>query len=338
MNSTNSKGLVPCHGGDPSHLPAAPDGLPMIDLATGVNPWNWPVPYRGTELHSAAADYYGVLENTILATAGGQPAIQLLPTMFKPGRVLLAAVAYEEHRYRWALAGHEIRYFNAYTREHIAQRIAAEQIQYLVIISPNNPTGDTVSEADVCYWRSLLPADGVVVIDQAFADATPGCDLSGLAAVPGIVLLRSIGKFFGLPGLRLGFVIAQPSLLAELDNRLGPWAVCGSAQWLGGKALRDQTWQAEMRSRLLVVAGQQARLLGKLFGSYSQQLIITPLFISLVLPTAQAEALQQCCYSRGVSVRVYRGDEVAYMRWGLAQELDLLATRLAGISLGGMAA
>lgn len=345
----NSSVTPPRHGGDPNAVPPAPDGLPMLDLATGVNPWSWPVPplpshcyqvlpYPCQKLRSAAAAYYGVAESAILATAGSQPAIQLLPTMVKPGRVLLADVAYEEHRYRWSLAGHEIQYFSRYTREHIAQRILAEQIQYLLIISPNNPTGDVVTEADVRYWRSLLPDDGLLVIDQAFADAMPSSDVSVLAAEPGIVLLRSIGKFFGLPGLRLGFVIAQASLLVELDTRLGPWAVCGSAQWLGRKALSDRGWQDDMQARLEIAAQRQGALLAKLFGAYAQQLIVTPLFITLVLPFAQGSLLQQRCYEQGVSVRLYRGGELAYMRWGLAPNHDVLVTRLAAICLADLAA
>ena len=340
----------PRHGGDPRALPAAAAGLPMIDLATGVNPWAWPVPpppaacyqrlpYPCADLLSAAATYYGVAEDVIMATAGSQPVIQLLPTMFAPGRVLMADVAYEEHRYRWSRAGHHIHHFSDYSREYIAKRILREQIQYLVIISPNNPTGDVVTEADVRYWRSLLPSDGVVVIDQAFADAMPKSDLSVLAAEPGIVLLRSIGKFFGLPGLRLGFVIASPNVLATLDEQIGPWAVCGSAQWLGQQALQDRRWQNATQIRLENAAARQGLLLTERFEFCFQKLIVTPLFITMVLPLASAERLQARCYAQGLSVRVYRcGEEAAYMRWGLASDQAILAERLAAIPLADLAA
>ncbi len=346
---TGTRSQPPRHGGDPRDLPPAPDGLPMMDLATGVNPWSWPVPpppancykvlpYFCPELQSAAARYYGVAEQRILATAGSQPAIQVLPRIVAPGRVLLAEVAYEEHRYRWLLAGHEVQYFSRYGREEIAQRIVAEQIHYLLIISPNNPTGDVVSEEDVRYWRSLLPADGLVVIDQAFADAMPNSDLRALAAEAGIVLLRSVGKFFGLPGLRLGFVIAEPWLLAELDKHLGPWAVCGSAQWIGRKALLDRQWQDDMQHQLMVTARRQGELLKSVFRAYFQQIVVTPLFITMTIPAAQAAVLQQRCYVQGLSVRVYSGGDVAYMRWGLASDQTLLAQRLKSLCLSDLAA
>jgi len=64
------------------------------------------------------------------------------------------------------------------------------------------------------------------------------------------VVLRSFGKFFGLPGLRLGFAIGQPELVASLECRLGPWAVPGSAIEIGTRALEDQLWIETTRDRL----------------------------------------------------------------------------------------
>jgi len=337
----------PHHGGDPKNIPEANHGLAMLDLATGVNPWAWPVPeppaqcyqvlpYTCPQLTLAAADYYGVASDAILATAGSQPVIQQLPYMVKPGRILLPAIAYEEHRYRWQQAGHDIYLFHDYQRECIAELIASEQIQHLLIISPNNPTGDTVSQADVRYWRSLLPDDGMVVLDQAFADVLPSSDLSMLAAEPGIVLLRSVGKFFGLPGLRLGFALGRADFLTELDDRLGPWGVSGSAQWLGRLALADEVWQQQMLTKLQTASQQQTGLLRQYFGAYIQHISTTPLFISLVMPLISAEKLQLACYAQGLSVRVYRGDKLAYMRWGLAADQNLLAQRLSGICFAGI--
>jgi cobalamin biosynthetic protein CobC len=67
----------------------------------------------------------------------------------------------------------------------------------------------------------------------------------------GLIVLRSVGKFFGLAGLRLGFVAAPPALLAALQDWLGPWAVSGPAQQIGCAALRDTAWQTAMRTQLL---------------------------------------------------------------------------------------
>ena len=84
-------------------------------------------------------------------------------------------------------------------------------------------------------------------VDESFVDPVP--ELS-LAAHRHVVVLRSFGKFYGLPGLRLGFVLGPDRLLDRLAARLGPWPVSGPALELGTRAYRDGAWAAETRIRL----------------------------------------------------------------------------------------
>ncbi|MBQ0797173.1 aminotransferase class I/II-fold pyridoxal phosphate-dependent enzyme [Zhongshania sp.] len=346
---SDSRYVAPSHGGDPRNIPASASAQPMLDLATGVNPWLWPVPtppvecysklpYFSEALQAAAAAYYGVPAHCLLATAGSQPLIQELPYIAAKGRVLLAKVGYQEHRYRWHLAGHEVRCFDRCGRDTVAEQIRRDAITHLVLISPNNPSAEQVSIDDIRYWRSLLPANGLVVVDQAFADGNPESDVSALAGEPGIVLLRSVGKFFGLPGLRLGFVIAESGLLSELDNRLGPWAVSGTAQWIGGRALADVEWQGQMRSKLAEASLAQKDLLAATFADCGVRCVSSALFITLIMPLARAQRLQAECYQVGLSVRVYQCDDLAYMRWGLASDIEVLAERLGQLNLAELAA
>ena len=83
------------------------------------------------------------------------------------------------------------------------------------------------------------------------------------ANAPGLIVLRSIGKFFGLAGLRLGFVIAQQQLLAALADEIGPWGVTEAAQRIGTAALRDGAWQHAMRERLRHDGARLKRLLAE---------------------------------------------------------------------------
>ncbi|CAA0087534.1 Threonine-phosphate decarboxylase [Zhongshania aliphaticivorans] len=330
---------IPKHGGDPIGLPDTGSNAPMLDLATGVNPWVWPVPtppiecygklpYFSEALQQAAAQYYGVAAEHILATAGSQPVIQLLPSLASKGRVLLPAVGYEEHRFRWQLAGHNVFRFECYGRDVIAEHICRDSITHLVLISPNNPSTHQVTVDDLIYWRTLLPDNGMLVVDQAFADANPESDVSALAGEQGIVLLRSVGKFFGLPGLRLGFVLAHSQLLAELDRQLGPWAVSGPAQWIGQRALVDDNWQQQMLKTLQCTSTAQAEILAATFRDSDVRCLKSGLFISLVMPLEKAKRLQLACYQVGLSVRVYHCGGEGYMRWGLAKDSDELARRL----------
>jgi cobalamin biosynthetic protein CobC len=101
------------------------------------------------------------------------------------------------------------------------------------------------------------------VVDEAFMDATPEYSLCRHSARPGLIVLRSLGKFFGLAGARVGFVYAQPALLAQLHSLLGPWTVNAPARRVAAAALADRAWQAAMRQRLTAEGARLQALLAR---------------------------------------------------------------------------
>jgi cobalamin biosynthetic protein CobC len=131
----------------------------------------------------------------------------------------------------------------------------------MVVCNPNNPTGDTFARATLLAWAArLAERGGWLVVDEAFADADPQERLA--TTMPGLIVLRSVGKFFGLAGLRLGFVIAEQPILDTLAEEIGPWGVSEAAQVIGTAALRDHPWQAAMRISLLHDGARLKALLG----------------------------------------------------------------------------
>ena len=108
-----------------------------------------------------------------------------------------------------------------------------------------------------------VPRPGRLIVDEAFLDAEPGDSLVPLAGEPGLVVLRSVGKFFGLAGARVGFVFAEADLLARLADRLGPWAVSGPARAVTAAALADRSWQEAARRRLNADSARLAALLDR---------------------------------------------------------------------------
>lgn len=88
------------------------------------------------------------------------------------------------------------------------------------------------------------------MVDEAFMDVSEAESLAGEVGPGGLIVLRSFGKFYGMAGLRLGFAIAHPELVATIENRLGPWAVSGPALHIASEALADARWQRDMRVRL----------------------------------------------------------------------------------------
>ncbi|WP_328988119.1 threonine-phosphate decarboxylase CobD [Thiorhodovibrio winogradskyi] len=249
---------------------AARFGIPAsdwLDLSTGVNPNGWPVPavpascwQRLPEdddgLETAARAYYGGA--ALLPVAGSQAAIQVLPRLRQQlqgrSRVAVLTPGYAEHAAAWRGAGHLVSVIDALgPADAIAARIdaALADSEVLVLIHPNNPSGLRLPADQLLDWhRRLAARGGWLLVDEAFMDATPGQSLAAHGPRPGLIVLRSLGKFFGLAGARVGFVLGEPALLASLRALLGPWSVSGPARWVATRALEDRAWQAHTRAEL----------------------------------------------------------------------------------------
>lgn len=242
-------------------------GIPLsdwVDLSTGINPWPYPVPpvapavwQRLPEtddgLEAAAAGFYG--SPLLLPVAGSQAAIQALPDLFSPGQVLTLAPTYAEHPHAW--------------RKHTVRALPADAIDdavnkadTLLLVQPNNPDGQRFSRDQLLAWHTRLATrGGRLIVDEAFLDADPADSLVPLAGTPGLVVLRSVGKFFGLAGARVGFVFAEQALLDALAERLGPWAVSAPARVVTTAALANRPWQDATRHRLTAASERLAKLL-----------------------------------------------------------------------------
>lgn len=234
-----------------------------LDLSTGINPAGWPVPpipaavwQRLPEaedgLVSAAAAYYG--STCVLPVAGSQAAIQALPRLRAACRVGVPHPAYAEHAYAWRTAGHAV------TAWQPEQGVGV--LDVLVLVHPNNPGGQRYSRAELLDWHAKLAArGGWLLVDEAFVDATPEASLSADCPREGLIVLRGLGKFFGLAGARVGFVLAESTVLDALEARLGPWAVSAPSRWVARAALADTAWQQSARPALLAAGARLADLL-----------------------------------------------------------------------------
>lgn len=221
-----------------------------MDLSTGINPNGWPVPtlpqsswLRLPEpndgLVRAASSYYGC--KTLLPVAGVQAAIQALPQLRSYSRVGIVWPGYTEHARAWKMCGDAVKLIRP---QDIETSLA--HIDVLVIINPNNPTGYYFDPKTLMLWhRYLVSRGGWLVVDEALIDATPQLSLTKFCPRPGLVVLRSMSKFFGLGGIRMGFVFAEKELLRLMNAYLGPWSVANPARWVARHALGDFSWQAE---------------------------------------------------------------------------------------------
>ncbi len=137
-----------------------------------------------------------------------------------------------------------------------------DDLDVLLLIHPNNPSGQRYELETLLAWHERLAArGGWLVVDEAFMDCTPEFSLAAHAHLPGLIVLRSLGKFFGLAGARVGFVLAEAALLERLRDLLGPWALNGPARHIATLALRDTAWQDAARTYLLAATTRLADLL-----------------------------------------------------------------------------
>ncbi|MDQ0666480.1 threonine-phosphate decarboxylase CobD [Pseudomonas sp. W2I6] len=232
-------------------------GIPeadWLDLSSGLAPWPFPIPEiplrawarlpeNDDGLEQAACEYYGTPH--VLPVAGSQAAIQLLPRLRRAGKVGVLSPCYAEHAEAWRRAGYIV-------REVLEQEVDffLDSLDVLVVVNPNNPTGLSLTPQRLLDWHArLAQRGGWLVVDEAFMDITPQLSLAGQAHQVGLIVLRSFGKFFGLAGVRLGFVLAERKLLKLLAEQVGPWAVSGPTRVLGQVCLRYTAGHAQQRLR-----------------------------------------------------------------------------------------
>ena len=280
-----------------------------LDLSTGINPHAYPItetisgdvwqrlPGQNAldRLLGAARKAYACPEHIgLVAAPGTQALIALLPDLFPDGDAAIVGPTYSSHAAAWARSGRkplEVGYLEA----------IAETTRYAVVVNPNNPDGRLTPRASLQAAAGALAArDGFLIIDEAFADVVPGASILPSIGDENILVLRSFGKFFGLAGLRLGFLAGPRRVTQRLSERLDSWAVSGPALEIGRKALSDMTWQEAMRRRLADEMADLTLLLSEqglsVFGG-------TPLFA--LAGTRNAAALHEALARRRIWTRVF---------------------------------
>ncbi|MCJ2080450.1 threonine-phosphate decarboxylase CobD [Methylobacterium sp. J-090] len=260
------------HGGDLDAARALfPDAAaPWVDLSTGINPVPYPCPlleasaFRRlpsasdlTALNAAAARAYGVADPAgIVAAPGTQLLIETLPRLWPLARVAVVGPTYAEHAAAWGRAGHSV----------AAVTDLDADVDVVVVVNPNNPDGRSWPAATLLACAERLAArGGLLVVDEAFADLE-AVETLGPHLRPGLVVLRSFGKTYGLAGLRLGFALTEPALAVRIAEALGPWAVSGPALSIGRAALADTEWRRTAAIERGADAGRLDRMIARAGG------------------------------------------------------------------------
>ncbi|MDJ0628042.1 MAG: pyridoxal phosphate-dependent class II aminotransferase [Rhodobacter sp.] len=239
-----------------------------LDLSTGINPVPYPVgdlpgdalsalPDAEAErtLLAAARRFWQVPASAgILAAPGASSLIAQLPRLAPPGSVRIDPPTYNEHAAAFDANGWRI------VEGHSGRTADAR-----VVVHPNNPTG--------ALWDGAGD-HRLLIVDESFCDIAPSNSFTARAG-GNTLILKSFGKFWGLAGLRLGFLIGDPAPVGRIRGWLGPWPVSGPALAIGAAALSDADWADATRERL---AQDADRLDRAMIRAGAQAVGGTPLF------------------------------------------------------------
>jgi cobalamin biosynthetic protein CobC len=168
-----------------------------------------------------------------------------------------------------------------------------------VICNPNNPDGRRFDAAVLLELARRRAGKGMTLVDESFVDLdAQGLSLAPHLPQPGVLVLRSLSKSYGLGGLRLGFALTNSHLAASIRAALGPWPVSGPAVEIGIKALADRAWLVTAKERLT----HDVRRLDRLLRQAGLPIVGGTLLFRLA-ELANAPALFQRLGQRGILVR-----------------------------------
>jgi cobalamin biosynthetic protein CobC len=319
-----------------------------LDLSTGINPRAYPIdvidpglfqhlPLDDNDLCSAARAYCDAPAIPV-AASGSQVLIQWLPLLAKKllrphnnnnygCRVAVPSIGYSEHAFRWQWAEHEIIYYDPREAGSIDSLLQHAAIDVLIVINAHNPLATLIEPAQILAWRAqLAQRGGWLIVDEAFVDPTPQYSVVQYTQLAGLIVLRSLGKFFGLAGVRCGFAFCAGSIAEPLRVAVGPWAVAGPTLAVATEALGDTAWQFAMRDELIDISAANVELLTTANWAAAAQIYRHRLFNSVTLVPELAIDIADRLARCGIRVRRVEVDtETSLLRFGLVDPADSAA-------------
>ncbi|MBX7145921.1 MAG: aminotransferase class I/II-fold pyridoxal phosphate-dependent enzyme [Alphaproteobacteria bacterium] len=313
---------LPDHGGDliyaknyfgePNH--------PWVDLSTGINPRSYPFSFIKNEkyqklpsqndiskLLEIARNYYQTPDQVdIIAGPGSQFFLQTLPLFLQEYKnISILTPTYNEYAKCWGSKNSKITYVKKITELKRDQQI-------LIICNPNNPNGAIIDHNVILDTAQFLKKNkGILIIDEAFVDPIPEYSIVPLLHHSNIIVLKSFGKFFGLAGLRLGFMISAHPVIQQINHFLGPWPISHPAIEIGIKAFNDKVWINKTKNWLQITS----KKIHSVFQTYNfKQYKGTALFT--FINDSRAFSLYQCLGKKGIYTRIYK-ENPSWIRIGM---------------------
>ncbi len=239
----------------------------LIDFSANINPLGYSTRFKKSfasidniilnypdqdagELIGALAEYHGLAEENFLTGNGSTEFIYLLPGIIRPKSVLIVAPAFTEYEQSYQRAKGVVFYFSTKEKDNFA--VHAKDLldelkrgySALYICNPVNPTGVLTSKDTLQEVFTFAQKKGTnVILDETFIDFHEDQSLkAGVKNYDNLYVLRSMTKFFGLPGIRAGYMISHPKNIEKIREKQEPWSTNALAQRAGVESLRDASY------------------------------------------------------------------------------------------------
>ncbi|MFC5720636.1 histidinol-phosphate transaminase [Streptomyces gamaensis] len=269
------------------------------------------------DLMALVADWRGVPVESVLVGSGSVGvALQTLQAYIQhpTDQVLYAWRAFDAYPIIADMAGAErveVPLTDSGEQDLAAMAAAVtDRTRVIILCNPHNPTGTVVTREALDGFLDALPADVLVILDEAYTEFARDTDLPNgidlMRAGRNVLTLRTFSKAYGLAGLRVGYGIAAPDVVA----RIRPTAVPYSISRLAHTAVTASvTAEAELDARIAVITAERARVQRELRELGWNIPDSRANFVWLDEPV-RAEAFHAACAEHGVQVRLYPGEGI----------------------------
>ena len=302
----------------------------LLDFSANVNPLGFPDCVRpavsrsldrvvhypdpeATELVAAIAARYGLPAETIVVANGSSEILFALAHGLGRPRAVIPVPSYVDYATSAGLSGAEVetlplRESDGFALDWDALAAALRGDETVFLGQPNNPTG-LLFDADAFRRFAALHPATLFVVDEAFADFIDGYESLAANVAPNVVVLKSLTKFYAVPGLRLGFAAAPADLAAQIRRHVPPWSVNTLAQAVGVAMLADEDYAARTRAYVREQRETLVRELSRLPGLHIYPGAANFLLVRLTQPEASAAALADRLLKNGIAIRTFTPDQ-----------------------------
>ena len=313
----------------------------IIDFSSNINPLGCPSNVQtflqkvgnsitaypdpdATELRKEIAKSIDSEIKTILVGNGSTELIYLIPRVIKPRAALILSPTFGEYERSLLPMKCRVKIFTLKEKDNFKPNIdkiteLLPKIDILYLCNPNNPTGAVLEYSDIKFL--LVKAekrDVLVVVDESFMEFTDKKSIVvEIKKMKNLIVLKSLTKIYGIPGLRLGYLVANSKIVNSIKRHKEPWTVNTLAQKAGVACLRDEKFILKTKRFITREKKYLVRELNKINGLKPCDSSTNYILIKLVKPGVTSGMVHEKMAKQGLLIRdcrSFRGLGRKYIR------------------------